>query len=599
MADNKKIKVGMVQINNSFDRQNYLPLSLGFLHSYAQKHAKNFNNFEFSMPIYKRIAIDEAVEHLSDSDIACFSTYVWNFNISSEIAKRLKKEKPETLIVFGGCHVPEPFIKEETYIEGKDENYENYIRKGGIHNLEKKKMTIHNPQTSKLENLEYTVYSHYDSKRDKGLKSFLERNSFIDIASTGEGEMVFTSLLEKYPKREWDRVPGIHRLDEKGNLVSTFPQPRIEDLNTIPSPYLTDYFNQLMEKNAEEQWIALFETNRGCPFGCTFCDWGINAKNRMVLYDLEERIFKEIDWISKSKIEFVYCCDANFGIYAAEKFKFRDLKIAQRFAENKGKYKYPHRFSVQNTKNSKEATYEIQTILNDSGLDKGVLLAFQSLHEPTLKAIDRNNIRLETYHDLQKRFTKEGVTTFSDIILGLPLETYETFTKGVSTLIENGQHNRIQFNNLSILPNAPIVGDIKKYGLEIAESDMINIHGSLGEWVDNIYERQQLVVGTETMPREDWAKARNFGYMISFLHFDKVLQVPNILLNTQYGVSYKEITDAFIENPRKTPIIEEISNLFSDQARSLQKGGAEYIHSKQWLNIWWPADEYALIKLAT
>ena len=32
----RKIKIGMVQVNNSFSGQNYLPLSLGFLVSYAE-----------------------------------------------------------------------------------------------------------------------------------------------------------------------------------------------------------------------------------------------------------------------------------------------------------------------------------------------------------------------------------------------------------------------------------------------------------------------------------------------------------------------------------------------------------------------------------
>ena len=88
-----KNKVGLVQINNSFNRQNYLPLSIGYLWSYAQKHAKNISDFEFIDPIYKRIKVDEAVERLSDTDLVGFSTYVWNYNISKEIAKRFLKRK--------------------------------------------------------------------------------------------------------------------------------------------------------------------------------------------------------------------------------------------------------------------------------------------------------------------------------------------------------------------------------------------------------------------------------------------------------------------------------------------------------------------------
>lgn len=534
----KKTKVGIVQVNNSFSDQNYLPLSAGFLQAYAQKYAKNAGDFEFLATIYKRLSIDKALNHLLGADIVAFSTYVWNFEISKAIAERIKKERPETLIVFGGCHIPD--------------------------------------------------------NKEKGLESLLRKNTFIDIASTGEGEKVFKALLENFASKSWENVPSLAYLDQDKRFVITNPAPRIEDLNEVPSPYLNGLFDSLMAENPDEKWIALFETNRGCPFKCSFCDWGNNSKNRMSDYDLEERVFKEIDWFSRNNIEFVYCCNSNFGM-----FKERDLAIANRFAENKKKFGYPHRFSVQNTKNSTDASYKIQEVLVKSGLDKGVLLAFQSLHPPTLKAVKRDNIKLETFNELQRRFTRDGVTTFSDIILGLPLETYETFTQGVSKLIESGQHNRIQFNNLSILPNAPIISDMEKYGIETIDSDMINIHGSLGEWVDNIYEKQRLVVATGTMSREDWTKARNFAYTISLLHFDKVLQIPNIVANNIYGVSYKEIVDAFMENKKGYQEIGEVGRILSDQARAIQGGGPEYIHSQKWLDIWWPADEYALIKLAT
>ena len=34
-----------------------------------------------------------------------------------------------------------------------------------------------------------------------------------------------------------------------------------------------------------------------------------------------------------------------------------------------------------------------------------------------------------------------------------------------------------------------------------------------------------------------------------------------------------------------------------DKARDIQSGGTEYCHSAEWLDIFWPADEYILIKL--
>ena len=84
-----KIKIGTVQVNNSFSGQNYLPLSLGFLYSHAKEYASNFDDYEFLNPIYKRVPVNDAVELYKDADIVAFSVYVWNNNISMRIAEKL------------------------------------------------------------------------------------------------------------------------------------------------------------------------------------------------------------------------------------------------------------------------------------------------------------------------------------------------------------------------------------------------------------------------------------------------------------------------------------------------------------------------------
>jgi len=529
--NHRKIKIGLVQVNNSFANQHYLPYSVGLLQGYAQHYISDRDKFEFLLPIYSRIPVQKAVAQFMSADLVCFSTYVWNMQISLMIASRLKKIKHRVVIVFGGPQV---------------------------------------------------------SDRDK---DFLRRHPFIDLTLHGEGERSFLRLLESFDKKDWINVPSARFINEKGHMVETPRLPRIPDLDTIPSPFLNGTFEPLFEAYPDIEWLGLWETNRGCPFSCTYCDWGAAIQTKVDTFSMD-RLRKEIVWFSSHKVKFIFCCDANFGLLP------RDIEIAKFTAEIKRKTSCPEVLSVQNTKNSTEVSYAIQKILGSAGLNKAVTLSVQSLNRKALRNIGRQNIKLDVYQELQKRFAADQVETYSDFILGLPGETYESFKDGVSILINNGQHCRIQFNNLSILPNAGINDPIyrQRHGIVSVHSKIINMHGSLNE-ADEVYEIQELVVGTKTMPREDWVKVRAFAWMVSFLYFDKVLQIPIALISQVGEIQPREIFEIFMAEDVSSEILHDIRDFFFERARHIQNGGEEYCESKKWLNIWWPSDEYMLIKL--
>lgn len=529
----KKINVGLLQINNSFSGQNYLPLSAGMLQAYAQANLKNPQKFHFLLPIFKRIPIQEATDQLANVDVLFVSTYVWNMQISLEVAKKLKENNPQVLVIFGGPQVPD-----------KD-------------------------------------------------PTFLTTHTFIDLACHGEGEHVALKILENFESRDWINVPSISFVNAKGDVITNAKAGRKKELSEFPSPYLEGVFDPLIKANPNEHWIALWETNRGCPFACTFCDWGSAVASKVYKFDME-RLHKEIEWFSSHKIEFVFCCDANFGILT------RDIDIAAFVAKIKKESGYPHALSVQATKNATERAYATQKILSDAGLNKGVDIALQSMDPNTLKSIKRGNISTKTYQELQRRFSNDNIETYTDLILGLPGETYDSFAEAVSTIIENGQHNRIQFNNLSILPNAEM-GDPEyqnKYGIKFVESKTINIHGSIFDDKDEIYELQQLVIATDSMPKCDWIRTRVFSWMTAFLYFDKVFQIPLVLIYKLCGIRHRELVEVFLnQNLKDYPTLNKIQNFFTDKAKDIQNAGPEYCQADKWLKIWWPADEYILIEL--
>src|SRR5438093_3178669 len=93
-VDNRDpLSVGLVQINNSFSGQNYLPYAAGLLQAYVQQHAKHPQRYEFMLPVYARIPVSQAVEHLLGADVIGFSAYVWNIRISLEVARRIKERR--------------------------------------------------------------------------------------------------------------------------------------------------------------------------------------------------------------------------------------------------------------------------------------------------------------------------------------------------------------------------------------------------------------------------------------------------------------------------------------------------------------------------
>ena len=309
-----------------------------------------------------------------------------------------------------------------------------------------------------------------------------------------------------------------------------------------------------------------------------------------------DRVFKELDWFSKKKIEFIFCCDANFGMLP------RDYEIAIKAVENKKKYGYPKVLSVQNTKNARERAYKVQKLLAENNLSKGVTLAMQSVDSHTLKEIKRDNISIADYQALQRRFTRDGISTYTEFILGLPGDTYESFAKGVSDVIQAGQHNRIQFNNLSILPNAEMAKSayVIKHKIFTKEAPIVSIHGSLNEKpADGIYEKQELVISTKTMPVQDWIKTRTYASISEFFYFNKVLQIPLLFEHKFNKKSFKFLFEDLmnLKNKKKYKVIESVIESLYEHANSITRGEPEFKFKKGWLDIFWPPGEFEYINI--
>lgn len=533
-----RCRVGLVQVNAAFSGQHYFPYSVGMLQAYAQKYLPRPERVEFLLPIYRRVLVRDAVAQLQDADICCFSAYVWNVRLSLAIAKELKRQRPSVLVVFGGPQVPRP-----------DRPWE--------------------------------------------VEAFLNDNPFVDLAVHGAGEKPFVSILEDGLSGNWNAIPSVSFLKDSA-LTQTERAASFKSLEGVPSPYVDGAFDALMAANPGERWIGLWETDRNCPFSCTFCGWGLLEK-KPALWPLDQ-VYRDVDWFAEHKVEFVFCCNANFFLTA------RDLEIARYVVRTKLARGYPKFLSVQDAKNAADRVFEGRMILESAGLNTGVVISLQSIDPTTLQIIRRDNIRLDAYQTLQHRFRSNGIETMTDVILPLPGQTYDSFADGVSRIIDHGQHNRIQFNLCCSVPDAELSHRdyIQVHGLQTVTTKIVNIHGQVEE--EEIAETQDLIIATAAMPREDWVRARTFSWMMGLLHFDKLLQIPSVVVRRLGAATYREICELFSEgrfgSAEDFPVLTRIRQFFLDRARDIQQGGTEYVYSPEWLKIYWPANEYMFIELA-
>lgn len=515
--------VQLAQINQRAFECRFLPYAAGLLQAYVLRHG-DASRYTFLPFLHERLPLQASVSKLSLADVLACSTYFWNIEYSLVLARELKTRKPDAITIFGGPQVP-------------------------------------------------------DRAED-----FLRAYPYVSVCVHGEGERPFLELLESLPDKHWEEIPGISWLDDSGGFHHNPPAARMRELDQIPSPYLTGVFDSLMRQQPG-RWTALWETNRGCPFSCTFCDWGSATASKVTRFGME-RLKAEMDWFSSRQIEMIYCCDANYGILP------RDVEITQYMIDKHQRQRYPRGFYIQNTKNATERSYEIQKLITTSGMNPDVTLSLQSVNPTVLESIKRDNISLKAFHELQQRFQRDGVNTYTDILVGLPGETYDSFADGVDQVISEGQHNIIKFYNVYVLPNAELNQPEyrKKFAIETVRQPYFEPwipqpHAEVQEW-------QAMVVATDRLSHEDWRRIRTLAWWVELLYLHrKMLQLPIMMIRTLTGLSYRQMFEFFAHGPLEgLPLFNDLRGFYAQKSLALQQGETEFCAVPQgnetvWLTV--------------
>ena len=111
--------VSLVQINNSFSGQNYLPYSSALLSAYFLQNSSASHEYNFAPFIYKRAPVLDIVNSISSSDVLGLSLYAWNTRLSLG-CNHFRLLNPNALIFVGGPSVPdfaESFLRSHPFVD--------------------------------------------------------------------------------------------------------------------------------------------------------------------------------------------------------------------------------------------------------------------------------------------------------------------------------------------------------------------------------------------------------------------------------------------------------------------------------------------------
>ena len=74
--------------------------------------------------------------------------------------------------------------------------------------------------------------------------------------------------------------------------------------------------------------------------------------------------------------------------------------------------------------------------MEEYDLQKGMTIALQSMNQNVLSAIKRKNVDSGKLQDFINKYEKEKISSYIELIWGLPEETLESFKSGVLKIIE-------------------------------------------------------------------------------------------------------------------------------------------------------------------
>lgn len=484
MADSGRVSVYLVQQGVWDMPLESMPLASGYLKACVEADERTRDRTDVSIRNFRGgvTLMRMANELFSDGvpDVMGFSVLGWNIREFGALAETFKQLNPDGLVVFGGTHVA--------------------------------------------------------NQAERTFRVFED----IDVIVNGEGELVFTDVVDAYlrgvDRRALGAIPGITYRDVDGALVTTTSRTRIQDLDVIPSPFLTGAIPLLDESGRFRYDVALMETNRGCPYKCSFCYWGGAVGQRVQSFS-RSRLRAELELFAQHKVHTIVLCDANFGMLRADE-EFVDDMIDLR-----AQYGYPRAVETSWAKNKSKVFYDIVRKMKKHDMRSSFTLALQTLDDSALQQMNRKNMKVNDWEDLATWLNQEGLDCYAELIWGAPGETVESFMEGYDRL---SQHvARIAVYPLHLLPNTD-------YSEKKAEFGIISVRGNVDDF--------EYVLSHNTMSFADNQRMKRFLFWTRVMAENAVLRATWVAVRELSDLTQSQVLsdlDEFVhefDDPAALPL---------------------------------------------
>jgi radical SAM superfamily enzyme YgiQ (UPF0313 family) len=396
--------------------------------------------------------------------------------------------------------------------------------------------------------------------------SYVQRHPVLDVYALGEGDFLGNDIVQSFvdaglsiSKLGAQGLPSTVYRRPDGTVVIDSTKPRHKEVEEIPSPWLSG----IQDEFFDGKLAPMIETNRGCPFTCTFCVQGTSFYTKVHNFSVD-RICEEIHYIARRIRQFspdmgmLRIADSNYGMFE------RDIEISGFIGKMQRDYRWPTFIDATTGKNRPERI--IKSVEQVSGA-LVLYQAVQSLDEEVLRKVKRQTIKLEGYKALEVHMRGRGLRSVSDLILGLPGESLVSHLRGLRSLLDSNIHQMHNFQAMML----------KGAEMETAECrDMFKFETRFRVLPKNfgvyegekVFDVEEIVIATDTLPFDDYIAARKW-HLVSSVFWNDGWFEHVVRFARSWGIKNSEWWSAMLPAMEQgTPAIREFLDNFIAETKS-------------------------------